>query len=108
MILEFKIVKTIGKHSIYFFGASEKNHTLAQYFVGLYHEINNNEKLAFEYYQNVANKGYVAEKYWSVYHVHCLYAGFGEGKVTDDRYYRPRIHKSQICNRRGIYYYHRF
>ena len=39
----------------------------------------------------------LAEKYRSVYHVHCLYAGFGKGKVTDDRYYRPRIHKSQMA-----------
>ena len=26
----------------------------------------------------------LAKKYWSVYHVHCLYSGFGENKVTDD------------------------
>ncbi|GES95147.1 hypothetical protein GLOIN_2v1792321 [Rhizophagus clarus] len=39
----------------------------------------------------------LAEKYWSVYHMHCLYAGFGKGKVKDYEYYRPRIHKSQMA-----------
>jgi hypothetical protein len=39
----------------------------------------------------------LAKKYWSVYHVYCLYSGFGEGKVTDDGYYRPKIHKSQMA-----------
>ncbi|GES95188.1 hypothetical protein GLOIN_2v1792321 [Rhizophagus clarus] len=39
----------------------------------------------------------LAEKYWSVYHMHCLYAGFGKGKVRDYEYYRPRIHKSQMA-----------
>jgi hypothetical protein len=38
-----------------------------------------------------------AERNWSIYHVHCLYAGFGKGKVTDKGYCRPRVHKSQMA-----------
>ncbi|RIB02994.1 hypothetical protein C2G38_2226283 [Gigaspora rosea] len=39
----------------------------------------------------------LAEKYWNVYYVHCLYAGFGERIETDDGYFRPRNHKSQMA-----------
>ncbi|EXX68524.1 uncharacterized protein OCT59_024228 [Rhizophagus irregularis] len=44
----------------FFFNALEKNHILAQYFVGVCYFYGNgtikNEKLAFEYYEKVANK----------------------------------------------------
>src|SRR5581483_10487333 len=44
------------------FNASEKNHTLAEYYVGVFYDygygITKNEKLAFEYYENIANKNY--------------------------------------------------
>ncbi|PKK63696.1 kinase-like protein [Rhizophagus irregularis] len=47
-----------------FFSASEQEHILAQYHVGLYYEIGNetakDEKLAFELYENVAKNNYAA------------------------------------------------
>ncbi|CAB4415508.1 unnamed protein product [Rhizophagus irregularis] len=46
---------------------SEQNHTLAQYYVGLCYEFGRgtvkNGKLAFEYYEKVANKGYASGKF---------------------------------------------
>jgi len=39
----------------------------------------------------------VSEKKRSVYHVHCLYGGFGNSKLVDHDYYRPRIHKTHMA-----------
>ncbi|CAG8689627.1 7434_t:CDS:2 [Cetraspora pellucida] len=39
----------------------------------------------------------VSEKKWSVYHVCCLYASFGKGKLVDYDYYRPKIHKTRMA-----------
>src|SRR5437764_170100 len=42
---------------------SVHNHTLAQYYVGLYyqsgHEVAKDEKLAFEYFKKIANKNFI-------------------------------------------------
>ncbi|GET03222.1 kinase-like domain-containing protein [Rhizophagus clarus] len=44
-----------------FINASEKNHALAQYFVGDYYKfVIKNEKLAFEYFEKAATKNYAA------------------------------------------------
>ncbi|RIB20192.1 hypothetical protein C2G38_2179926 [Gigaspora rosea] len=63
--------------------------------------VNNHPGYDIKYQWAVRVRGTVqtllAEKYWSIYHVHCLYAGFGERIETDDGYYRPRIHKSQMA-----------
>jgi TPR repeat protein len=59
-----KQAKIIRKHLIYFINASEKNHTLAQYYVGLCYEYDRGTvkdvKLAFEYYEKLANMGYAS------------------------------------------------
>src|SRR2546429_5073522 len=34
---------------------------------------------------------------FSVYHRHCLFAGFGNGRMFNSDYHRPRIHKSQMA-----------
>ena len=39
----------------------------------------------------------VSEKKRSVYHVHCLYGGFGNSKLVNHDYYRPRIHKTHMA-----------
>ncbi|RHZ55612.1 hypothetical protein Glove_413g19 [Diversispora epigaea] len=39
----------------------------------------------------------VSEKKRSVYHVHCLYGGFGNSKLVNHDYYRPRIHKANVA-----------
>jgi len=39
----------------------------------------------------------VSEKKRSVYHVHCLYGGFGNSKLLNHDYYRPRIHKTHMA-----------
>jgi hypothetical protein len=33
---------------------------------------------------------------FSVYYCHCLFAGFGNGRIVNFEYYCPRIHKSQM------------
>ncbi|CAB5372446.1 unnamed protein product [Rhizophagus irregularis] len=35
----------------------------------------------------------LANQRFSVYHLHCLFAGFGNGKMVDSDYHRPRINK---------------
>ncbi|RHZ75221.1 hypothetical protein Glove_216g31 [Diversispora epigaea] len=39
----------------------------------------------------------VSEKKRSLYHVHCLYGGFGNSKLVNHDYYRPRIHKANVA-----------
>src|SRR6185436_13495119 len=39
----------------------------------------------------------VSEKKRSVYHVHCLFGGFGNSKLVNHDYYRPRIHKPNVA-----------
>ena len=39
----------------------------------------------------------LANQRFSVYHRHCLFAGFGNGKMVNSDYRRPRIHKSQMA-----------
>ena len=39
----------------------------------------------------------VSEKKRSVYHIHCLFGRFGNSKLINHDYYRPRIHKSNIA-----------
>src|SRR5437870_1650844 len=34
---------------------------------------------------------------FSVYHQYCLFAGFGDGRIVNSDYHRPRIHKSQMA-----------
>jgi TPR repeat protein len=55
--------KDMAKAFILFLNASERDHTLAQFYAGLCcdlgHGITRNEKLALEYYEKVANKNYV-------------------------------------------------
>ena len=38
----------------------------------------------------------LANQRFSVYHRHCLFAGFGNGKMVNSDYHRPRIHKSNM------------
>ncbi|CAG8638322.1 10078_t:CDS:1, partial [Diversispora eburnea] len=39
----------------------------------------------------------VSEKKRSVYHVHCLFGVFGNSKLVNHDYYRPRIHKANMA-----------
>ncbi|CAG8658658.1 7111_t:CDS:2, partial [Diversispora eburnea] len=39
----------------------------------------------------------VSEKKRSVYHVHCLFGAFGNSKLVDHDYFRPRIHKANVA-----------
>ncbi|RIB09310.1 hypothetical protein C2G38_2209278 [Gigaspora rosea] len=39
----------------------------------------------------------VSEKKRSVYHVHCLFGAFGNSKLVNHDYYRPRIHKANVA-----------
>ncbi|CAJ0846800.1 12130_t:CDS:2, partial [Entrophospora sp. SA101] len=39
----------------------------------------------------------VSEGKRSVYHVHCLFGGFGNSKLINHDYYRPRIHKANVA-----------
>ncbi|RHZ80757.1 hypothetical protein Glove_132g71 [Diversispora epigaea] len=39
----------------------------------------------------------VSEKKRSVYHVHCLFGGFGNSRLISHDYYRPRIHKANVA-----------
>jgi TPR repeat protein len=51
-------MKIIKKHLIY--SLMYQNHILAQYYIGLYYQFGygtiKNEKLAFKYYEKIANK----------------------------------------------------
>nr|CAG8691429.1 1993_t:CDS:1 [Entrophospora candida] len=39
----------------------------------------------------------VSEGKRSLYHVHCLFGGFGNSKLINHDYYRPRIHKANVA-----------
>ncbi len=39
----------------------------------------------------------LANQRFSVYHRHCLFAGFGNGKMVNSDYHRPRINKSNMA-----------
>ncbi|PKY58358.1 hypothetical protein RhiirA4_512204 [Rhizophagus irregularis] len=39
----------------------------------------------------------LANQRFSVYHLHCLFAGFGNGKMVNSDYHRPRINKSNMA-----------
>ncbi|GBC06042.1 hypothetical protein RclHR1_06590002 [Rhizophagus clarus] len=61
-----------------FIKVSEQNHTLAQYYVGIYYEFGyetkKDEKMAFKYYENIANKGCAMGLFKIGY---CYYNGIG-------------------------------
>jgi TPR repeat protein len=77
-----EISKNNNKAFNLFLNASKKNHTLAQYFVGLCYEFGNgtvkNVKLALEYYKKVANQNCVAGEF-KIGYFH--YIGIGIKKI---------------------------
>ncbi|GET03213.1 kinase-like domain-containing protein [Rhizophagus clarus] len=71
-----------------FINASEKNHTISQYFVGLCYENGygtiKNEKLSFEYYEKAASKNYAIAQLRIGY---CFMSGIGIEKDFKKAFY---------------------